>query len=319
MSNKTVLIITNQKEQEVDGVIDFLRTHNIDIIRWNLCQFPEKEFYTINSSSLLYPTLKVGVNPSLCWLHHFGQFSIEKSLIGLEREISLKETRSFVEGVMYSLGCNWYNEPLSIIHASNKVFQLQLAQRLEIPVPKYLITNDKEQVKKFVAEQKSVVIKSISTGFISYGEQNFKVYTRQFSELPEDLIFALKFSPIIIQQEIKKKREFRITVVEEQCFSVEVNHANLSSIIDVRELIREENRSYFKKATDIQDIERLSVKLTKELGLIYAGVDWVESEDGQYFFLELNPLGSFKWYEQCGNFDITSAIGNSLIRKIFNE
>ena len=316
MTNRTVLIVTNQKEQEVDGVIDFLRERSIGINRWNLCQFPENEFYTISPSSLLHPKIHSNIVPAVGWLHHFGQFSIEKSLTGLEREVALKETKSYVKGILSTLNCNWFNNPKKVIQASNKILQLHLAQELNIPFPDYIISNDQEQVRNFIADKKTVVIKSIATGFITYGDQNLKVYTHEFSEVSEHLISALKFSPVIVQEKINKRKELRVTVVENQCFSVEIDYSDLPVVTDIRELINETNRHYFKRAENISTVENISIQLTKKLGLTYAGLDWLMSDKGDYYFLELNPLGSFKWYEQCGDFKITEAIGNSLIKKL---
>ncbi len=74
-TKKKVLIITNQLEQEVDGVIDFLRERDIIIKRWNLCQFPENEFYSVSQSSLLFPKVKSNEILEVGWLHQYGQFS----------------------------------------------------------------------------------------------------------------------------------------------------------------------------------------------------------------------------------------------------
>jgi hypothetical protein len=131
LRNRSVFIITNQKEQEVDGVIDFLRNKEIDIIRWNHCQYPENEYYTVSPFTLLFPKLTSKTPyPSVGWLHHFGQFSVEKTLTGVEREFSLKETRSFAEGILLSLNCNWLNYPSAIVRASNKIYQLISAVHL---------------------------------------------------------------------------------------------------------------------------------------------------------------------------------------------
>lgn len=319
MSSKSLLIISNQNEQEVDGVIDFLRDRNVEVIRWNLCQFPENEYFTISSSSFLFPKIQNTDIPRVAWLHHYGQFSIENSLTGLEREVSLKECKGFVEGLLLSLNCVWFNNPLNIIHVSNKVFQLRIAQKLKIPFPEYIITNDKNQVQKFVASKKSVIIKSISAGYISYDKINYKIYSRQFFNIPEQLLSALKFAPVILQEEIEKKREIRVTVIKGQCFSIEIDFSNLPKTIDVRELIQDKNRHLFRRAKKVKDIEEMSIKLTNTFDLSYAGIDWIESTDGNFYFLEVNPLGSFKWYEQCGKYDITKAIGRCLLAKFNNE
>lgn len=317
MKNRSVFIITNRKEQEVDGVIDFLRNKGIDIIRWNLCRFPENESYTVNPLTLLSPKITGKDSyPSVGWLHHFGQFSIEKSLTGVEREVSLKETRSFVKGVLSSLKCTWFNQLSAIASASNKLFQLISADELKIPTPNFIISNDKRQVKEFSSKYNSVILKSISTGFISYGDIGFKVYAMKFSKLPNAILSALKYGPIIVQQAIEKKKEFRITVVDKKCFSVEIDYKDIPQATDVRELIQENNRDLFARADNIQKIEEISIKLTQHFGLSYAGLDWILSKEGNYYFLELNPLGSFKWYEQCGNYKITEELGKALIRRL---
>ena len=316
MAKRQIFIITNRKEQEVDGVIDFLRDKGIDIVRWNLCRFPEKESYTATSSALLFPIVNDRVrSPDAGWLHHFGPFSIERSLTGLEREVSLKETRSYVEGILSSLTCTWLNNPSSISSASNKLYQLITATRLKIPVPKFIISNDKQQVKEFTSKYASI-LKSLSAGFIYYGDLGFKVYTKKFSKLPRTILSALKYGPVIVQQEIAKKKEFRITVVDNKCFSVEVDYTHNPQTTDVRELIQDKNRHLFVRAENIRKIEEVSLRLTRHFGLSYAGLDWILSKDGKYYFLELNPLGSFKWYEQCGNYDITSELGEALIKRL---
>ncbi len=317
MKSGSVFIITNQKEQEVDGVIDFLRDKGINIIRWNLCQFPEKESYTVSPLSLLFPKLiSKTTYPSVGWVHHFGQFSIDKSLTGLEREVSLRETRSFAEGILSSLECSWLNRPSAVVRASNKIYQLISAARLKIPVPDFVISNDELQVKEFSSKYDSVILKSISTGFISYGDLSFKVYTKQFTEVPEDIFSGLKYGPVIVQQQIKKKKEFRITIVDKKCFSIEVDYKDIPEATDVRELIQKSNRHLFRRANNIREIEDISIELTHHFGLNYAGFDWILSTEGSYYFLELNPLGSFKWYEQCGSFNITEELGEALIRRI---
>lgn len=312
MKNGSVFIITNQKEQEVDGVIDFLRDKKINIIRWNLCQFPGNESYTVNPYALLFPKLTgKSPYPSVGWLHHFGQFTTEKTLTGIERAVSLKETQGFVEGLLLSLNCTWLNQPSAIVRASNKIYQLITATQLKIPVPDFIISNDEQQVKEFSSKYNSVILKSISTGFISYGDHSFKFYTKKFSKVPDEILSALKFGPIIVQQEIEKRKEFRITVVDKKCFSVEIDYKNIPVATDVRELIQESNRYLFLKANNVQEIEDISIRLTQHFGLSYAGLDWVCSTEGSYYFLELNPLGSFKWYEQCGNYSITEKLGET--------
>jgi glutathione synthase/RimK-type ligase-like ATP-grasp enzyme len=48
------------------------------------------------------------------------------------------------------------------------------------------------------------------------------------------------------------------------------------------------------------------------LRLSFAAIDMIQSEDGEYVFLEVNPSGQWLWLDEMLNFGISEAIAKWL-------
>jgi hypothetical protein len=308
----TVQIFTHRLCQEVDGVIDELRRLNVSIERINLCQFP----------GILKLTMEDGTNAAPLgggagWIHDLSSFSFETELTGLAREVALKESNAFIDGLLLRQNCNWLNSPCTIHLASNKPYQLHLATKLGIKVPPYLITNDSRMLRRFQREQGAIVIKTLSAAFIRYGKKSLKFYTRRIGSLSDEVMANLSLSPVIAQKEIRRTHEIRITVVDGQCYSVAVNCRNLPlGVVDIRQLDYVGERHRFELLRGLKGIERQSINFVKALGLNYAGLDWAVSLSGDAFLFEANPLASFKWFELVGAGNITTAVATALHKRL---
>lgn len=316
--HKSIIIITNRLAQEVDGVIDILRSNSFDVVRWNICQFPEYELCSINNEEFILSDrlLRSAQNCSAAWLHNIGNFSIEKSLNGLERELALNECRAFIEGILSSLKYNWLNEPQAIIHFSNKIIQLKTAFELGIPIPIFIITNDYNRLENFINSYESCIIKALSKSYIVYGRKKLKIYTKRYSEYSDTIKDTLKYSPIFVQEEIIREYELRVIIIDQLCFMIKINTKRLpNGVVDYRELDFLENQSAFSPVENIPLIEEYSRLLLNKFRLSYGCIDWAVSKNDAFYFLECNPVGSFKWYEKVSNFEITNAIANALMER----
>lgn len=286
-------------------------------MRWNLCEYPERAVATVTRHAILIGRSRFSDEASLAaaWMHEIGAFTVADSLDGISREVALRECEAFWDGVLARIACSWLNEPGRIRTASNKLFQLRLAERLGLPIPDYCATNDPAIALDFAASKRRAIAKAVRGGFLVHSATSVKFFTRRFDDLGPAVYEAFKFGPLLLQEEVWRQREIRITVVDGQCFCMEIDCTNLpSGIVDVRELDFAEHRHRFKRATDTAKIENWSRQIVDALGLGYAGLDWAISVDGAPFFLECNPLGSFKWSEICTGQDITSRIADALDR-----
>jgi hypothetical protein len=250
------------------------------------------------------------------WVHDLGSFTVAASLEGLPRDVAMRECSAFWEGVLNTVNCQWISKPDLIRRASNKLFQLQTAERLGIPIPDYLISNDPKAATEFCSRHTRVIVKSLSTGFLRYADQELKFYTRRLGFIDDQLENYFSAGPIIFQEEVDRRCELRIIVIDGQCFTVQFDTCKVPEHpVDIRQLDFTQHRHLFTGSAAFPELEQLSLKLLEFLGLSYGGFDWVVSRAGNAYFLECNPLGSFKWYELCSGYPITASISNSLLRR----
>jgi glutathione synthase/RimK-type ligase-like ATP-grasp enzyme len=55
-------------------------------------------------------------------------------------------------------------------------------------------------------------------------------------------------------------------------------------------------------------MEKLCIKLNRELGLLVSSIDFVQDKNGRLFFLEINPIGYWHWIEKHTNLPITKSM-----------
>ncbi len=320
MPTPGLLIVTRRDAQEVDGVIDSVRKVGVRVIRWNLCRFPgmESASYAVAPSPCL--SILRDVTPSAGWIHSFGMFSVSGSLEALAREVALSECQAFTYGVLATLPCTWLNDINAIARASNKLVQLHLARTLCLPVAPTIVTSEWKAVDRFRQLHGACVVKAISQSYWEYGSHKLKAYTGSLARFEEGLPRALKYGPIIVQKEVNKSAELRVTVVGGRCFTIAFDRSRCPEAeIDVRQLDYERYKYLFTATQEWPAVERDSVRFVRELRLAYAALDWVVDHAGNAWFLECNPLGSFKWYELCGASGITGAIAEALLGLIDRE
>ena len=311
MGRADVVIVTNQRATEVDGVIDILRARCMTIKRINLCQYPERSTFSWNpeakSSNDCFLIAKAG------WFHNPGLFTIVHSLEGHGRELALNDCDAFWQGAALASSLRWLNAPRAMSLSSYKLQQLSRAHHLGIPAPPTLVSNDAKNVSAFFEEYGGAVAKSLANGYSVYGDEKLKLYSRFYVKPPEELLAGLIYSPMIFQRRIPKRREMRVTVVNNQCFGMVADTANLGvEDVDLRRIDYEAERHRFTGLPVPTQVAAASRALVQSFSLSYAGLDWVEDEHGQWLFLELNCMGAFKWSELCGAGDITTAIADSL-------
>lgn len=314
-----VLLITNQRATEVDGVIDRCRAHGLSIERINLCQYPEKVFFSwspADERNFDRENLAHTLSAKAAWFHDPGRYTIARSLKGHARELAFRDCEGFWEGATHASSAVWLNRPDSIFKSSKKLLQLAVAKNLSIPIPDTLVSNDPELVRSFFDAHGGAILKSISNGYSIYGAEQLKLYSRFFLLPNEELIKGLAFSPLIFQQRVLKHRELRVTIVDDMCFGMVADTMDLNEQdIDIRQLDYSAETGRFSGIAVPATVENASLKLMRNLGLSYAGLDWVEDKDGRWLFLEINCMGSFKWSELCGAGDITGALSEALIRR----
>ena len=318
MTAADIILITHQRAVEVDGVIDLLQADGLSVERLNLCQYPESASYSWSPHrEVKNSNLEKLLSARVGWFHNPGHYTIARSLAGHARELAFRECQGFWYGVTTSADIKWLNAPASLHQASHKLSQLAQAQEMGLPIPPTLVSNDKTEVQAFFDKYKGAIVKSLANGYSVYGEEQLKLYSRFYEHPPTSLLKGLSYCPMIFQRPIQKRRELRVTIVDEQCFGMVAELDNLAKgTVDIRRLDYRKERGRFSGMTVPNVVAEASHQMARAFGLAYAGLDWLQDEDGTWIFLELNSMGAFKWSEICGAGPISSAIAAALSRRL---
>jgi glutathione synthase/RimK-type ligase-like ATP-grasp enzyme len=179
-----------------------------------------------------------------------------------------------------------------------------------------LLTNDIAELKKFTSKHGSELIaKSIRHGHLDGMNEQEIVFTKRISS--DDLCSMQDNSsilPMLVQVEIRKKLDLRVTVVGDRLFCASFRsqeHAETSvdwRVSDIRPDLKLLSNEFSLPST-VGDMCRLVVK---RFGLRFGCIDLILTPDDEYFFLELNPNGQWVWLEETLGFSIRDAIIDEL-------
>lgn len=137
----------------------------------------------------------------------------------IAKDFVLKEWRSVVRSLEAFLPhAEWLNTVAVTELLNSKPFQLQLAQKVGLTVPKTTITNNPEAVKELFdkVENGRVIFKSLTPLFLPPDKL---LYTTEIArEFPSHSHNSIAQSPAIYQELVERRSDLRITVVGREVF-----------------------------------------------------------------------------------------------------
>lgn len=175
----------------------------------------------------------------------------------------------------------------------NKIEVLFNARQLGLIIPDSIITTSKNEVIKFRKKHYSIIVKSISEalGLIidneAYLSYTYAISNYDIDNLPEN------FYPSLIQENIDKDYELRIFYLSGSFYSMAIFSQN-------DEQTKTDFRVYNKEKPNRnvpfilpKHIEIKLDLLMKKMNLNCGSIDMIKSVNGEYVFLEINPIGQF--------------------------
>lgn len=183
----------------------------------------------------------------------------------------------------------------------NKAHQLSLAKKVGLRFPDTLISNDPIVIKQYFEQYGTVMVKSPVMWRYRMLE------TRELSNWTELAEAALGASPIMLQQPIRGRVEYRVTIVGEAAFvaATEIDEENRADS-------RLSERSPFRAATLPSATMEALMRFHALSGLEYGAYDLRCDEAGNPHFLEVNPDGQYLWIEIESDLPISDAIAHRL-------
>lgn len=185
-------------------------------------------------------------------------------------------------------------------------FALLIAQKYGLTIPKFIITNNLDNLdsENYISKPLSEATHFLTKNFV------YTMYTKKIRSIKE------KFLPSLFQENIQKKYEIRSFFIENTFFSMAIFSQNdKQTQVDFRKYnFNKPNRNIpYKLPTEIEDKLK---KLMNELQLKTGSIDIIKGNDGEYYFLEVNPVGQFGMTSKPCNYNIEKVISNILYKKL---
>ena len=206
-----ILIITHKEDYTSDYIINKLNEQNISYFRLNCEDIPNYNFEVDDSLKLSIN----GINSfKSVWFRRTKLADYSKLPIEYQHFL-LNEYDSFLKNIFNIIDTKkWLSHPNDVYIAENKLLQLKFAKDIGFLIPKTLITTDKKRIKQFYRENNNkLIIKPFWNSKIHIEGKTKLLFTNLISNEHIDDLENLDISPIIFQECLEKKKEFRVTVI----------------------------------------------------------------------------------------------------------
>lgn len=310
-----LLLVTNRRDITMDYVVAELRRRGQPFVRLNTEQLPQALCSMSGSSrdawSISLDGVVVrGTQVTGAYFRRPGAPAVPDTVIDPgERAYIEAEWGSFLKSLYCRLEGRWLNSPTKIFMAEDKPMQLLLAQEVGFHVPQAFITNDISCARSITALGQAVG-KPLRQAVLT-GEMERVIFTSRLSGIEDDQSDAIRLTPFIVQSEILKQYDVRVTVVGNRVFATSIwSQDNAETETDWRKGSRPDLRH--EKIVLERAVQRQCVQLVQRLGLRYGAIDLICDRSGKLWFLEINPNGQWAWIENLTGYPIASAIVDEL-------
>jgi hypothetical protein len=218
-----------------------------------------------------------------------------------------------LEGLWAIIGTRWLPGRPNVDRAArNKLYHASVAAQLGFELPVTMVTNSPGDFLDFWnRSEEPIVSKSATSGDIRRDGELCTPYTRLVRRRDAFRADLVEHAPVIFQQYVPKRVELRVTVVGRKIFAAEIDsQASRSTRHDWRHY--DDPNVQYRVHTLPAEIAHCCVRLVKELGLSFGAIDLIQTPEGKYVFLEINPNGQWGWIEDLTGLPISDAIADWL-------
>ena len=227
---------------------------------------------------------------------------------------TLEEVKRTLLGMLEGLNCFYMARPSVYRRLDSKEEQLKVALRNGLLIPDTCISNDPEQVGRFMEQEGGSVVSKMQSSFAIYREaEQHVVFTNTVTTDQLEDLATLQFCPMVFQQRIEKKLELRVTVVGHAVFAFSIDSQRLENAqVDWRKegltMVND-----WQPYTLPDEIQNKVLAFMDDYGLNYGAIDLILSPDDQYYFLEVNAAGEYFWLDRLCNHAISRQIAAVLM------
>jgi len=317
-----LLVLTNSQDATADYLVSVLHRNAVKLLRFDTdtclphttVTFQARRPLLCNNGAFFEPESFTNV-----WYRRPQRLKYKELSETPEGTFTLDEWAEAFEGFFAQIPMTkWVNHPSKNVAASHKIEQLTTAHNLGLLIPETLVTQDANKLREFYAIHGGrIITKPMARGYVERptGEKDTVVYTNRV--MPEHLteLKDLASCPTLFQEFIDKACDVRITFVDGDFHAVELvaKERDGSQRCDIRRNNMDDVN--YRLTTLPTDVES---RLRDMMGLYYirfAAIDMAVSNDGRWYFLEVNPNGQWAWLDLGGVTDIARSFVH-IFRKV---
>jgi len=309
---RTILVVSHTHDFHAGEVLGHLARAGADAVLFDTGRIPRETALTLSFDTAGWrgsttvdgrplDFAKVGA----VWWRRPQAFGLHADIAGADDQgFALGETHAAVTGLWNLLDAGWINEPDADERASRKVWQLEIARRAGLQIPRTLVTSDPDAARQFVADLRGgAIYKAFSATERTWRE------TRRYDSCAAERLESVRFAPVIFQECIEAVADLRVTAVGKQLFPAAIR-------------VRDEFRYDFRMAMEDMAIAPFELPamvhdallvMMAVLRLEYGAFDLRLMEDGTCVFLEINPAGQWLFVEQKTGQPIGLALAERLV------
>ncbi len=326
-----VLILSIQHDISTSLVMDWLELHGIPVLRINGDE-NKWIFKHVTQAGVFFENKETGevVNISkcsACWWRRSGirkedyypldlknqDYKVGKN-IGINDYIPQIISSEIMGLHEYVLNRLKNDIPIQLGSPNmdlNRLVVLDMAKEIGLNIPDFEVITSSNQLYMAQRSMGGVVTKAIVNGVYDViGNERFYTYTElipdNFVNQDEDIPFA----PSLISKLIHKKFEIRSFFLDGNFYSMAIfSQGSEATKIDYRIAPPSVEVPYQLP----KDIEMKLAKLYRKLELNTGSADLIVNEEGEYVFLEINPVGQFGMTSVPCNYNLEEKIAKYLI------
>jgi len=310
-----ILIISHLADPHATAVLECLRQRGTEVILFDTARFPREIRLDITHMSGKPSKASAVINGvrydmasiRSVWWRRPQPFELHSDILGNDdRGFAYGECHAAITGLWACLDAHWINQPECDEVAARKAYQLKVAANLGFRVPKTLITNDPESASAFIDIEgaRGTIYKAFSATERAWRETRL-LKPEEYAHLD-----AVRFAPVIFQEHIRADIDLRITIVGDEIFPAEILSGETNYHVDFRMTMHAAKIQAHILPDEVSEMLR---RFMKTLGLVYGAVDMRLTPEGEYVFLEINPVGQWLFIEERTGQPITAALVDRLL------
>jgi hypothetical protein len=320
-----ILILSHRDDRGSNRVQDELCARGAQVVRFDPGDFPTRAACSLRYSrargwtrvieQVGLPSIDVDAIKAV-WLRRPGARALPPEIVDPRLQDYVRQEWNAIAGDLFSgMSCFWLPaRPAVVRETMRKCHPLLLAHKLGFAIPESAFTSRPQDLFDLHREHDGRIISKqpSPSAFPSAFDNQVLRYTEQVSM--RDLGYArrLRWSPALVQENLRKQLEIRVTVVGPHVFAAAIDS-------QASQRTRQDWRRYDHANTPIfahtlpVEVERRCAELTSALGLHYGAIDLVLTPEDEHVFLEINPAGEYAWIEDATRLPITEAICDQLL------